>query len=273
MSQSTKTIKDKIAQILTSGRLDKTPLDYITTKIICKIYKDVEKAESDEAIQHQIGETFFKESQNQSYKEFLAAINLSFDDLSKTSKESVHTISQITSDLMLREPSEDLLLSELISLVNEEATLEQNLQALQEENEFLRKVDEDIDAIIESSGTYQKEVENKRKENNTFAKSVEDRLNDILRPKNEEYSAQLSQLNKKGLNYPYEVEITHEKIEFLHNKMLGLQNNLEDSINKYGDLGSIPATLQEAVQILERKRERTLELEQQLRSVAPEPTE
>ncbi len=209
--QSTQLIKDKIAKLLSEGRLDKTPLDYITSnlspqfesvsnafflaKIICRIYKDVEKSESDEAVQHQIGETLFKESQNQSYKEFLAATNLNFDDLSKSSKESIHTISQITHDLMLREPSEDLLLSELISLVNEEAALEQNLQTLKEENEFLRKVDEDIDAIIESSATYQKEVEGKRKENNTFAKSVEDRLNDILRPKNEEYSSQLNQLN------------------------------------------------------------------------------
>jgi len=164
-------------------------------KIVCRIYKDVEKSETDEAVQNQIGETLFKESQNQSYKEFLNAINLNFDDLSKSSKETTHTISQITHDLMLREPSEDLLLSELISLINEEAALEHNLQTLKEENEFLRKVDEDIDAIIESSASYQKEVEGKRKENNTFAKSVEDRLNDILRPKNEEYSAQLSQLN------------------------------------------------------------------------------
>ena len=136
-------------------------------------------------------EAYHKQSQNQAYKDFLSRLDLNFDDFSKNSKETISLISSISTELGTRLPSEDQILSELISLTSNEREMEAKLEALREKNAFYEKIDADLNELLEKAEKFDKDLDAKKKEYSLYEKDIKDRVNDILEPKNREYSHQL----------------------------------------------------------------------------------
>lgn len=125
-------------------------------------------------------------------------LDFNFDDLSKTSKETIQNIAQIVSRQELRGPSEDLILAELINLSNADSQLERSYQDLQKKNEFLRQVNENLDAIVQKTTDYRQDLGEQKKDYVAFKRDIEDRISDILEPKNNEYAYQINVLNVKS---------------------------------------------------------------------------
>ena len=159
----------------------------------------IQTIDDEEYIEEEMEEVLSKKVQSQQYKNLLSALNFSFDDLSKTSKETIQTISQICAELKIREPSEDFILTELIALENEEDELQSTLQDLQEKNKFYKQVEENISSLLESSNSHLEHLEQRIKESEENARTIEDRVNDILEPKSAEYSAQIKQIDVERL--------------------------------------------------------------------------
>lgn len=253
-----------IADLLAAKRIDKTPFDELTVQTLVQIDNILETFQDEEFIDEEMEEALAKKVQNTHYKNLLSSLKFSFDDLSKTSKDSIQAISQICAELRIREPSEDLILTELIALDNEEDDLKRELQDLKEKNKFYQQVEENINEMLENSEKHVEQLNEKIKESAEYTKSIEDRVHDILEPKSAEYRNQINYLHKKGVDYPLDKENTYERIEFLHKKMVALEKSIDDVTAKYGDIASIPTNYEEAVKILERKKARALELEQKL---------
>ena len=138
--------------------------------------------------------------QNESYQPLFEALGLSFDDLSKNSKEIADQISQIASLLKIRNPDDASILNELITLKNEEADLKIKLREIQNENKKFSKVISLLDDSIQDWRSLQEDIERERNDFLKFKRDVNDRIEDILVPKDAEYEQQINILNVTAIN-------------------------------------------------------------------------
>jgi hypothetical protein len=138
--------------------------------------------------------------QNESYQPLFEALGFSFDDLSKNSKEIADQISQIASLLKIRNPDDASILNELITLKNEEADLKIKLREIQNENKKFSKVISLLDDSIQDWRSLQEDIERERNDFLKFKRDVNDRIEDILVPKDAEYEQQINILNVTAIN-------------------------------------------------------------------------
>ncbi len=152
-----------------------------------------QKSRDQKGREHLLKEIIGKlDPQNESYKPFLKVLNFNFDDLSKTSRDSVEQISEISQLLKVRFPDDTAITSSLFDLINEETNLRSELRDLKNENRRYDQVLSGLDKAIkdweETSGKMNKENENFVQ----FKKDANDRVEDILKPKNFEYQTTIS---------------------------------------------------------------------------------
>lgn len=133
--------------------------------------------------------------QNESYQPLHEALNFKFDDLSKNSKETADQIAHVASLLKIRTPDDAAILNELVTLKNEQGDLKQKLREIQNENKKFSKTVSLLDDSIKDWKSLQEEIENERNSYFKFKRDVNDRIEDILIPKDAEYEQQINLLN------------------------------------------------------------------------------
>jgi len=201
---------------------------------------------------------------NSDFAELNDHLNFKFENLSKYSQQQIEKIVGLGQLFKLRDLDDNVIISEYVNSINEESQLDEELKEKTKELERLKNIEKVLGNMQEDFDPCDNEINTKLKEFINFQSDVDDRINDILDPKSEEYQASILKGKEVLEKYSFTPDISHENLKVIHDKMLALENDIEVIGADFGDISSIPLSIAEAEKVLIVRKAKLKELEDKL---------